>query len=102
MKFFLIGDQQTVLGFSLAGVEGVSVDSGQQALAVLRKLSRRQDVGICLITEKLAEEVRPYLDKMLLKKRGGALILEIPDRLGPQPDRRSVEDFALSALGIKV
>jgi len=102
MKFFLVGDKETVLGFSLAGVEGVVAESDAEVLAALRKAARRSDIGICLITEKLAERVRPFLDKMLLRKKGCALILEIPDRLGHVPQRRSVEDFALSALGIKL
>ncbi|MEW6381314.1 MAG: V-type ATP synthase subunit F [bacterium] len=102
MKFFLVGDKETVLGFSLAGVEGVAAESAQQALSALRRAVRRRDVGICLITEKLAEQLRPHINKMLLQKKGAALILEIPDRLGPLPGKRSVEDFALSALGIKV
>jgi V/A-type H+/Na+-transporting ATPase subunit F len=102
MKFFLVGDKETVLGFSLAGIEGVVAESNAEVLAALRQAARRTDIGICLITEKLAERVRPVLDKMLLRKKGCTLILEIPDRLGHLPERRSVEDFALSALGVKV
>ena len=102
MKFFLVGDKDTVLGFSLAGVEGVAAESEAEVLAALRRAAQRSDIGIFLITERLAGQVRPFLDKMMLRKKGGALILEIPDRLGPLPERRSVEDFALSALGIKV
>lgn len=102
MKFFLVGDKETVLGFSLAGVEGVAAESDSEVLAALQQAARRSDIGIFLITERLAERVRPFLDKMLLRKKKCTLILEIPDRLGPLPERRSVEDFALSALGIKV
>jgi len=102
MKLFLVGDEETVLGFSLAGVEGVAAESDAEVLAALRQAARRRDIAICLITEKLAERVRPVIDKMLLQKKGSALILEIPDRQGPLPGRHSVEDFALSALGIKV
>jgi V/A-type H+/Na+-transporting ATPase subunit F len=102
MKFFLVGDQETVLGFSLAGVEGVSAESDAEVLSVLRQAAQRSDIGICLITERLADQVRPFLDKMKLRKKEGMLVLEIPDRQGPMPQRRTVEDFALSALGIKV
>lgn len=101
MKFFLIGDKETVLGFSLAGVESMAAESKAEILTTLRQAQNRSDIGIFLITERLAERVRPFLDTMLLQK-GGPLVLEIPDRQGPLPGRRSVESLVLSALGIKV
>jgi V/A-type H+-transporting ATPase subunit F len=101
MKLFLIGDRETVLGFSLVGIESAPAESEEEILAILRKVKSRSDIGIFLITERLARLVRPFLDSMLMQK-GGPLILEIPDRHGPLPERQSVEAIVLSALGVKV
>jgi V/A-type H+-transporting ATPase subunit F len=101
MKFFLVGDKETVLGFSLAGVEAVAVESQAGVFESLRRASHRSDIKIILITEKCGQQVRPFLEAMLLRK-GGPLILEIPDRHGPLPGRRSLEDVVLAALGMKM
>lgn len=101
MKFFLIGDKETVLGFSLAGIEGAIAESESEILAVLREAKKNTDIGIFLITERLGAKIRPVLDALLLKK-GGPLVLEIPDCQGLLAGKRSVEDIVLSALGIKV
>ncbi len=101
MKFFLIGDKETVTAFSLAGIEGVVVESETQILANFQREMIGPDKKIFLITERLAERVRPFLNTLLLRK-GGPLILEITDRQGPLPGKRSVEGLVLSALGIKI
>ena len=101
MKFFLIGDKETALGFSLAGIESAPAESEAETLSILRKAKSRSDIGIYLITERLAKLVRPFLDSMLMQK-GGPLVLEIPDRYGPLPERQSIEAIVLSALGVKV
>jgi V/A-type H+-transporting ATPase subunit F len=101
MKLFLIGDKETATGFSLAGVEYIIAESREEILAGLRQAKERSDIGICLITERLAEKVRPFLNKQVLQK-GRPLILEIPDRRGPVPGKSSVENVVLTALGVKV
>ena len=101
MKFFLIGDKETVLGFSLAGVEGKVAESEAEILKLLRKVKHCSHISIVMITERLAERVRPFLQSMILQKEG-PLILEIPDRRGPLKHKGSVEALVLSALGMKM
>ena len=101
MKFFLIGDQETVLGFSLAGVEGEVAQSKAEILTILRQIKHRSDIGIIIITERLAERVRPFLKSMLLSKVG-PLILEIPDSQGPLDRKNSAEALVVSALGMQI
>ncbi|MBN2373606.1 V-type ATP synthase subunit F [bacterium] len=102
MKFLLIGDKETATGFSLAGIECIIAESQAEIMEGLRQAKERSDIGICIITERLAEQVRPFLKKMVLRKKGRPIILEIPDRLGPLPGKQSVENIVLSALGVKV
>ena len=101
MKFFLIGDRETVLAFSLAGVEGQVAESKTEILTIFRKLKCRSDVGIIMITKPLAEQVHSFLHSMLMQKEG-PLIVEIPDRHESLQQNRSVEAMVLSALGMKI
>ncbi len=102
MKFYIIGDKDTVTGFSLAGVEGVEANSKTEALKALKQALNYKHIGIILITERLAKEIRKTIDNLLCHKKKCHLILQIPDVKGALQGRKSVEEFVLSALGIKV
>ena len=59
MKAFLISDNvDTEVGMRLAGVKGVVVHSREEVLKELGDISGDADIGIILITEKLASLVR--------------------------------------------
>jgi len=101
MRFYMIGDKDTVAGFSLAGIEGAVAHSRTDALRALKEALNTRDVGIILITEGLAEEIRPDIDELLSQKRC-ALILRVPGMDGALEGGRSIEEFVLTALGVKV
>ncbi|UCH00875.1 MAG: V-type ATP synthase subunit F [Deltaproteobacteria bacterium] len=101
MKFYIIGDKDTVIGFSLVGIEGAVALSQAEALRSLRQALNRNDIGIILITERLGREIQPIIDELLSQKKC-TLILQIPDLKGPLQGRRTVEEVVLSALGVKV
>lgn len=101
MKVFTVGDEDTVLGFSLAGVEGQVVRDVQEVQSAVRQVMGRKDVGIVLINEKFARMV-PSLVEQLTRTAKFPLILEIPDRNGPLPERRTVEEIIQSSIGIKI
>lgn len=100
MRFYVIGDKDTVLFYSLLGIEGAAAALKSEILDVLYKAISNKEIGIIMITEILAERIKDVLDNLLNKKRCH-LILQIPDINGPIPDKDSVEDFACSALGVK-
>ncbi|MGA1795454.1 MAG: V-type ATP synthase subunit F [bacterium] len=101
MRFYTIGDKDTVAGFSLVGIEGCVAHSRSDALRALKQALNTKDIGIILITEKLAEEIRPAIDE-LLSQRKCTLILRIPDMNGALDCGRNIEEFVLSAVGVKV
>jgi len=101
MRFFIIGDKDTVTGFSLVGIEGAVAYTRAEALKALKQALNCRDIGITLITERLAKEIRSTIDE-LLSRRKCTLILQIPDLNGPLQERRSVEEYVISALGVKV
>ncbi|MBN2372674.1 V-type ATP synthase subunit F [bacterium] len=102
MRYYIIGDKETVLGFSLIGIEGAEVETKPQIMKAIKKAIDRQDVGIILITERAAEQASDIIENLLCDKKRCHLILSIPDTKGPLKGRRSLEEFIHSALGIKV
>jgi V/A-type H+/Na+-transporting ATPase subunit F len=101
MNFFCIGDYDTVAGFRLAGISGQVVTSPERAVAVLEKMSANADIGIVIITEKLAEEIREKIETMR-QSRERPLIVEIPDSSGPLAGRKSLRDFVEEAVGMRI
>jgi V/A-type H+-transporting ATPase subunit F len=101
MKFFLIGDEYTVLGYSLVGIKGATVNNAQEATDALDKARKDPEVGIILITQKIASEVKHLIDSLRLEM-STPILLEIPDRKGPMEGRESAMSVVQRLIGIKV
>ncbi len=101
MKFYVIADEDIVLGFRYAGIEGEIVNEPAKALEAFRKAVSLPDVGILMMTEKIAD----FLDEEVLKwqmESSYPLIVEIPDFDGHLPDRRTLAEAIREAIGINV
>lgn len=101
MKYFVIGDEDTVLGFGMVGVEGKAVDGEEETRAALDTALGDPDVGIILITERSAAAQRSLVDKYMFSRRF-PLIVEIPDYRGPMEGRPSLRELVNQAIGIKL
>jgi len=101
VKFFVIGDEDTVLGFSLAGADGIVVHDATSARRALDETMEREEIGIIIITERVATMIRDEVNAYFYQ-RAYPLIVEIPDRLGPLEERVSVRDVIQTAVGIRL
>ena len=99
MKFFVIGDEETVQGFRLAGVEGEAVQGTDQAQNCLDRAMQTKGIGVILITERVAQSIRAEVDRHVYKT-SLPLILEIPDAQGTAEGRGGVRELIRSAVGI--
>jgi len=83
----VIGDIDTATGLQLGGVKiSKIVESNEDAENALDELIK-DEISIIIITEKIADSIREYIDK----KIGSdvlPMIIEIPDKSGPS-DRDS-------------
>ena len=100
MRTMVIADEDTVLGFSLAGVQGIIVTTEEETRTAFEQVTRQKDIGIVVITERVAQHVREAVDKWVIAG-GQPLIVEIPDSQGPQENRRTPHEFVKSAIGVK-
>jgi V/A-type H+-transporting ATPase subunit F len=100
MKCLVIADEDTVVGFSLAGVQGIIVTTEEETRNAFDQATQIKDVGILLLTERVAQMIREKIDAWII---GSAhpLIVEIPDAQGPLEGRRTPHEFVKSAIGVK-
>jgi V/A-type H+-transporting ATPase subunit F len=101
MQYYVIGDEDTVLGFGMVGVQGNIVRTREKALEMFQAALQNKDIGIIIITEKIAELIRTTVDKYLFTVQF-PLIVEIPDRTGPALGRLGIRDMVNAAIGIKL
>jgi V/A-type H+-transporting ATPase subunit F len=101
MRYFIIGDEDAVLGFGLVGVEGRAVQNAGQAQEAFSTALEQSDIGIIIITERIADLIRPQVDRFIFT-RNFPLIVEIPDRLGPLEGKPGIREMVNQAIGIKL
>ncbi len=101
MKYSIIGDEDTVLGFGIVGVSGKVALNADQAQRAFQAILEDNETSIIIITERVADMIRPMVDKYLFTV-GFPLIVEIPDRNGTKPDRPGIKEMVNKAIGIKL
>jgi V/A-type H+-transporting ATPase subunit F len=101
MHYYIIGDEDAVLGFGLVGVEGTIASSVTQAREAFSTALEQTDIGIVIITERVADLIRPQVDQFIFT-RNFPLIVEIPDREGPLPGKPGIREMVNQAIGIKL
>jgi V/A-type H+-transporting ATPase subunit F len=101
MKYFVIGDEDTVLGFGMVGVKGQTVRNPKEAEDAFRNALKDEEAGILIITERTAELIRHLVDKYLFAEKF-PLIVEIQDRQGPVTGKPKIREMVNQAIGIKL
>ena len=101
MKYSIIGDEDTVLGFGIVGVSGKVAVSPEEAMIAFQTVLEDKEISIVIITEKVANMIRAAVDKYLFTE-SFPLIVEIPDRHGRDPNRPGIKEMVNGAIGIKI
>ena len=101
MKYSIIGDEDTVLGFEMVGVSGRTARDPEEAHRAFLATLQEEQTGIIIITERVADMIRPLVDKYLFTE-SFPLIVEIPDRKGRPPGRPEIRDLVNTAIGIRL
>ena len=101
MKYYIIGDEDAVLGFGMVGVKGRVASSPAEAESAFRAALEDKETGIVIITERVAELIRPVIDRFLFTENL-PLVVEIPDRVGPVSGRPNIREMVNTAIGIKL
>lgn len=90
-----------MLGFGMVGVEGRVAATADEARDALQEALSSKEVGIVIITEPVAEMIRPQVDRYVFSQ-SFPLIVEVPDRQGPLEGRPSLRELVNQAIGINL
>lgn len=99
MRMYVIGDEDTVDGFRIAGVEGTVVESKDAAREALLEAEEREE-AIVIIPNSIASWIQDEIDRI----RYGAekpLIVEVPGPEGAESETPSLFRLIREAVGIK-
>lgn len=91
MRVIAIGSRVFVTSFQLAGVQGIKVESPEEALSQINALVSTQNVGLVLLSDDLGKEIRTSLTS-IRSKRTIPLIFELPS---PGSSKENVDYRAL-------
>lgn len=101
MKLAALCDNDTAVGFRLAGVQELFVPNGN-VKEHWNQISERDDIGILFITEKLAEDLGKYL-KDFRVRQDTPIIVEIPDKKGRMKDHVDyISQLIKKAVGVEI
>lgn len=101
MKYSIIGDEDTVLGFGIVGVAGKVANDAEEAQRAFDALLEDKNTGVIIITERIADMIRPVVDRYLFTM-SFPLVVEIPDRGGVKPGRPGIKEMVNAAIGIRL
>jgi len=102
-RIAVIGDIDAATGFSLAGVLHAYVHTERgMTLARLSELLANEEIGLLLITHRVAEELGAEFGRMLRAKRMLPVVLKIPDKTGYMPKVDELYELIKRAVGAEV
>jgi V/A-type H+-transporting ATPase subunit F len=103
MRVSVIGDFDTVTGFKLAGVKDTKeVGDPKDAIPILKKEIKKEDIGVIIITERIAEEIRDEM-KAFTEDLVMPIIVEIPDKKGPMEAKIDpIKEMVRRAVGVEI
>ena len=99
----IIGDEDSVVGFRLAGIREalIHTDAREAERFILDALQR--DVGVVIITDRAASEVRGLLDRLRMEKgRVKPIFVEIPDKRGPLEAEDRLQQLVRRVVGTDI
>ena len=99
MKYYVIGDEDTCLGFSLVGISSQSVSTAQEAKDAWAKALEDRQNAIIIITESVANMIRETVDRYLFSE-DFPLVVEIPDAGGASS--RDLRSLVNEAIGVSL
>jgi V/A-type H+-transporting ATPase subunit F len=101
MKIAGLLDKDTAIGFKLAGIRDIYI-SNKDNSKKWDEIIDRDDIGIILITEKIANEIKTKLNDFRLRNTI-PIILEIPDKNGRLIDHIDyISSLIKKAVGVEI
>ncbi len=102
-KIAVVGDQDTVTGFALAGATYTHIyTTKEEALAKLGEFLASDEIGLVLITHRIVEELGYEFRRMMRAKRLLPLVLRISDKTGYVPKVDELREIIKRTVGAEI
>ena len=102
MKSYFISDNvDTFVGMKMAGVKCEMLHDREDIIARIEELRQDDEIGIIIITEKIALLIPQLVSEIKLAKRR-PLLIEIPDRHGTIKGKDSIVRYVKESIGLKL
>jgi len=103
MTFFVLGEEDVVIGFQFVGISGKAIEFEEDAVSEFDKLINKEygDIGVVLITEKVSSMIE---EKVMDWQLSGEypLIVEIPGLDGHLEGKKTMLESIREAVGLHV
>ena len=103
MTFFVLGDEDVILGFGFVGIKGKIIENNDDALQEFNNVINgiHGQIGVILITERVSTMIE---EKITDYQASGnyPLIVEIPDLTGHLEDKKTMLESIREAVGLHV
>lgn len=101
MKMAALCDNDTAIGFRLAGIQDLFVPNNNEK-ELWNKICERDDIGILFITERIADALGKYLKEFRVS-HNTPIIVEIPDKKGKMKDHVDfISQLIKKAVGVEI
>ena len=101
MKIVGLFDKDTATAFRLAGIKEIYI-SNDDAMKKFNEIIERNDIGLILINEKIAENIKTKLNEFRLRNTI-PIVIEIPDKNGRIPDHIDyISGLIKKAVGVEL
>jgi len=101
MSFHIIADENTILGFRFAGIQGSKADDRETALAAFRQVLARNDCRVLLVSNKVGMMIEAELTAHRLLSEP-PYVVQVDDIWGTKTDRPTLDQMIQEAVGIKI
>ena len=101
MSYFVIGSEDTVLGFSYVGVPGRVVETAAEAGEAFSQACADVSVQVVVLEDSVAESIHEEVTRVRFDK-DRPVVVEVPGPGGPNPDRPDLLKLVREAVGIKL
>ena len=101
MSYYVIADEDTVLGFRYGGVPGSVVTTPEQALEAFDRVCRDREYNIVILTDEVANGIRDRVNFVRFTAQQ-TVVVEIPGPSGPRPGRPDLLKLIQEAVGLRL
>jgi V/A-type H+-transporting ATPase subunit F len=101
LAYYVIGDEDTVLGFRYAGVSGEVVTNTEEARQAFSRAAAERRDRILVLTDVIAETIRGEVNAV----RAAAawpLVVEVPGPTGPMAGKQTLLELIQEAVGVRI